>query len=247
MQAVDLEEGWISRSSSRRIRRRPASQPGVRSQPGSSAAYLLGGSARERGWRGGRSAARRRSPRGAAEIRMAAGMSCSRPRPTARAVARPAQPARIRDGAGGPASSRPGHPPRFPPGIHDRHPVGEPATDAEIVRHQQSAVPYGGAVAQRPGSGLDVTSSAVVGSSAISSRGLSASAIAIMTRWAWPPKLVRIGERLLLRGRNADRAEQGDGAVHAPLPAQRSCWRSGRRTCPADAGTGFRQPGAAGR
>jgi len=32
-----------------------------------------------------------------------------------------------------------------------------------------------------------VTSSAVVGSSAISSWGRQASAIAIMTRWRWPP------------------------------------------------------------
>ena len=33
-----------------------------------------------------------------------------------------------------------------------------------------------------------VTSKAVVGSSAISSAGLLASAIAIMTRWRWPPE-----------------------------------------------------------
>ena len=32
-----------------------------------------------------------------------------------------------------------------------------------------------------------VTSSAVVGSSAISSRGWQATAMAIMTRWRWPP------------------------------------------------------------
>jgi hypothetical protein len=33
-----------------------------------------------------------------------------------------------------------------------------------------------------------VTSSAVVGSSAISSAGSSTSAIAIMMRWRWPPE-----------------------------------------------------------
>ncbi|OOO36836.1 hypothetical protein BS628_10625 [Agrobacterium radiobacter] len=34
-----------------------------------------------------------------------------------------------------------------------------------------------------------VTSSAVVGSSAISRRGLEAIAIAIITRWHWPPDI----------------------------------------------------------
>ena len=59
-----------------------------------------------------------------------------------------------------------------------------------------------------------VTSSAVVGSSAISTSGLWTSAIAIIARWRMPPEnWCGIVARPQLRVRDADRAEQLDGAA----------------------------------
>ena len=58
-----------------------------------------------------------------------------------------------------------------------------------------------------------VTSSAVVGSSAISSFGSQDSAIAIATRWRMPPdSWCGILRQALLRRGNADRGQQLDGA-----------------------------------
>ncbi len=62
-----------------------------------------------------------------------------------------------------------------------------------------------------------VTSSAVVGSSAIRSLGSQAIAIAIITRCCWPPDIVRIRARRPLSGlRDADLVEQFDRARAAP-------------------------------
>ena len=67
-----------------------------------------------------------------------------------------------------------------------------------------------------------VTSSAVVGSSAISRRGLQAIAMAIITRWLMPPESwCGIGGQARLRRRDADLAEQLDRArarARARLP-----------------------------
>ena len=72
-----------------------------------------------------------------------------------------------------------------------------------------------------------VTSSAVVGSSAIRSFGLQAMAMAIMTRWHWPPD-IWCGKELSrsFRFGDADQLHQFDGArpalgaVHAHVEAQ---------------------------
>ena len=72
-----------------------------------------------------------------------------------------------------------------------------------------------------------VTSSAVVGSSAISSFGLQAMAMAIMTRWHWPPDIWcgkefsrsrRLGDADLLQ--QLDGAGAALGLVHAHMEAQ---------------------------
>ena len=61
-----------------------------------------------------------------------------------------------------------------------------------------------------------VTSSAVVGSSAISSAGFMASAMAMTTRWHWPPEnLVRIARRDRLR---VGQVHGGEQLQHAPPP-----------------------------
>ena len=58
-----------------------------------------------------------------------------------------------------------------------------------------------------------VTSSAVVGSSAMRMSGSLAIAIAIITRWRWPPReLVRIGVEPALGVAEADQVQQFEGA-----------------------------------
>ncbi len=54
--------------------------------------------------------------------------------------------------------------------------------------HHAEAEPLAQRVEQRQHLGLDETSSADTGSSAISSSGSSASARAIAMRWRWPPE-----------------------------------------------------------
>ena len=59
-----------------------------------------------------------------------------------------------------------------------------------------------------------VTSSAVVGSSAISSRGSHTSAIAIITRWRMPPdRLIGYIVDAVARRWDADRRQRLDGAL----------------------------------
>jgi hypothetical protein len=73
--------------------------------------------------------------------------------------------------------------------IHDADDVGDAAHDAEIMGDEQQAhaEPRADFRQQRRICACTVTSSAVVGSSAISRSGSLASAIAIITRWRWPP------------------------------------------------------------
>ena len=78
-----------------------------------------------------------------------------------------------------------------PAGVHDGDPVGDVGHDAEVVGDQD----HGRARSRRAARGCRsricawiVTSSAVVGSSAIRSDGLHDSAMAIMTRWRMPPE-----------------------------------------------------------
>ena len=77
-----------------------------------------------------------------------------------------------------------------PPGVHDQHPVGDLGDDAEVVGDQDRRQAAFAVEAREQGEDLrlDVTSSAVVGSSAISTSGSSASAIAIIARWRIPPE-----------------------------------------------------------
>ena len=65
-----------------------------------------------------------------------------------------------------------------------------------------------------------VTSSAVVGSSAISRSGLHASAMAIMTRWRIPPDNWKGYCRTLFRRGNADQFQHLNGFVHRLFLAQ---------------------------
>ncbi len=77
-----------------------------------------------------------------------------------------------------------------PSRVHHQHPVGDLGDDAEVVGDQdrrQVALTVE-ALEQAQDLRLDVTSSAVVGSSAISTSGSSASAIAIIARWRMPPE-----------------------------------------------------------
>ena len=67
-----------------------------------------------------------------------------------------------------------------------------------------------------------VTSSAVVGSSAISSVGLRAMAMAIMARWRMPPEnWCGIVVDPPVRLRDADQPEQLDGPLAGPRPSRR--------------------------
>ena len=67
-----------------------------------------------------------------------------------------------------------------------------------------------------------VTSSAVVGSSAISTLGLHDSAMAIMTRWRMPPEnWCGIAVRASLGLGNADAAQHLDGLAHGACAARR--------------------------
>ncbi len=64
-----------------------------------------------------------------------------------------------------------------------------------------------------------VTSSAVVGSSAIRRSGSLASAMAIMTRWRWPPgELVRIGIEALLGFLQLNEVQELKRAPRGPPP-----------------------------
>ncbi|GIR46151.1 MAG: hypothetical protein CM15mP55_1270 [Hyphomicrobiales bacterium] len=68
--------------------------------------------------------------------------------------------------------------------LHDANPVGHFAHHAQIMRDQQNRhAVFALQIPTDLGLFLMVTSSAVVGSSAISRRGLLASAMAIITRW----------------------------------------------------------------
>ncbi len=74
-------------------------------------------------------------------------------------------------------------------GVENRHIVGILGDHAEIVRYQddrETEPRLRSRIRSRICAWI-VTSSAVVGSSAISRRGLHASAIAIITRWRIPP------------------------------------------------------------
>ena len=76
-------------------------------------------------------------------------------------------------------------------GIHHHHPVGDLGDHAQIVGDEDDR--HAGARAAGPCSSSricawTVTSSAVVGSSAISTAGSQASAMAIITRWRMPPE-----------------------------------------------------------
>ena len=61
---------------------------------------------------------------------------------------------------------------------------------AEIMRNEKHPMPWRrcSSAMRRKICACVVTSSAVVGSSAMSSAGSSASAMAIMMRWRWPPE-----------------------------------------------------------
>ena len=74
--------------------------------------------------------------------------------------------------------------------IHDRDVVGDLGDDADVVgdeQHRHAASAPAAAIRSRICACV-VTSSAVVGSSAIRTSGLQASAMAIMTRWRMPPE-----------------------------------------------------------
>ncbi len=76
-------------------------------------------------------------------------------------------------------------------GVHDDHAVGDVGDDAEVVGDEDDPGAGLARAASRSSSRICawiVTSSAVVGSSAISSFGEHDSAIAIITRWRMPPE-----------------------------------------------------------
>ena len=78
-----------------------------------------------------------------------------------------------------------------PAGVHDDDAVGDVGDDAEVVGDEDDPVPASRSRSARSSSRICawiVTSSAVVGSSAISSFGEHDSAIAIITRWRMPPE-----------------------------------------------------------
>ena len=75
-------------------------------------------------------------------------------------------------------------------GVHDRDPVGELDQQRQVVRdeeHREAELALQVWICWRI-SRCTTTSSAVVGSSMITSSGLSASAIAMITRWRMPPE-----------------------------------------------------------
>ena len=115
-------------------------------------------------------------------------------------------------------------------GVHHLHPVGDAGDHAEVVGDEHDRRARTRAGCARCTSRIwacTVTSSAVVGSSAISTSGSLAIAIAIITRWRMPPEnscgyCVRAGLRL----RDADEVEQLDGAVRGLRPwTRRWCER----------------------
>ena len=73
--------------------------------------------------------------------------------------------------------------------LHDTYAMGDPPNQVEIVADQQQrhAQPRLQFLSSSRIFSCTVTSSAVVGSSAISSSGSLARAMAIITRWRWPP------------------------------------------------------------
>ena len=112
-------------------------------------------------------------------------------------------------------------------GVHHLHPVGDAGDDAEVVgdeHDRRAAARAGSAGCTSRICACTVTSSAVVGSSAISTSGSLAIAMAIIARWRMPPENScgywrGPGRRL----RDADEVEQLDGPVAAP-PVVRHLW-----------------------
>ena len=107
-----------------------------------------------------------------------------------------------------------------PPGVHHLDPLGDPGDDAEVVgdEHDRHAQLVGAArwISSRIWAWI-VTSRAVVGSSAMSSLGSQARAIAIITRWRMPPReLVRVVAQALARRRDPDQLEQLDRPASRP-------------------------------
>ena len=124
-------------------------------------------------------------------------------------------------------------------GVHHDDALRGLGDDAEVVRDQDRsrcrASSAGRAIRSRICAWI-VTSSAVVGSSAISSVGLQASAIAIITRWRMPPESwCGYSSRALLRLGNPDQPQHLDGLRRGPPAATdpgaaAAPRRSGRRS-----------------
>ena len=114
--------------------------------------------------------------------------------------------------------------------VHHQHAVGDLGDHAEVVGDQddrQSRAPPAAARAARRICAWIVTSSAVVGSSAISSSGAQESAIAIITRWRIPPReLVRDSARRARPGRGCRPRSSSSTARSRAAPWRRpSCAR----------------------
>ncbi len=77
-----------------------------------------------------------------------------------------------------------------PAGVHHRRPVTDLSDHRKVVRHQheRKAQVIGQLGQQLEDLPWTITSRAVVGSSASSTRGLQASAIAMAARWRMPPE-----------------------------------------------------------
>ena len=169
-------------------RRAPAGRPRARRRPrrsgGSSRAAVLD---RRTG-----SAAAKRQPGGRPQ--RVGHLALDRREPLALAVAAAGSSRagrRCTDAAARRTAPRTGACSTMRPGIHHGHLVGDLGDDAEVVRDQDHRGAGLAAAASRISSRICawiVTSSAVVGSSAISSRGSQASAIAIIARWRMPPE-----------------------------------------------------------
>ena len=107
-----------------------------------------------------------------------------------------------------------------PAGVHDVHLVAQPGDDAEVVgdEDQRGPVPTTSSRSSSRICAWIVTSSAVVGSSAMSSRGSQASAMAIMHALAHAAgQLVRVALQPPVRVGDADAVEQLGGAVPGGL------------------------------
>ena len=129
-------------------------------------------------------------------------------------------------------------------GVHDRDAVAHLGDHAQVVGDQddrRAGLLAGGSRIRSRIWAWMVTSSAVVGSSAMSSSGSQASAIAIITRWAMPPRhLVRERLEAPLRVRDADHPQQLEGPLARGLAAS-SCGgsRAPRRSGGRRRRTGF--------